>query len=351
MKITKILLAVCRILLGLAFVFSGFTKGVDPMGWAIQMGEYFNAYGLDLLRGSENCWAIALPAVEWTLGWLLVVGMWPRVSATAVFVMMLFFSGLTLHIALTNPVTDCGCFGEVLKLTNWQSFWKNAALLLPLSIVTLLVAWRMPRRSGYKASDNWAAPIIFVLPCLGVGLWALTHLPILDFLPYKAGTDLLAAPARPAGETLLLYKNIHTGQQREFTLADTTWYDESTWEYVDTILPDGAAAPAESFAILDAGRDVTRALLDTPGPMYLFCVSDPATMNESVRAALERAAQAAPLAIALTPAPLAAGQTFYGLPCYNMDDTTLKSLLRADYGLVILERGVIKKKYRWSDIP
>ncbi len=348
MKTNKILLIACRIFLGLAFVFSGVTKGVDPMGWAILLGEYIGVYGLDFLRGSEYFFAIASSTLELTLGLLLVCGVWRRVTASAALAIMLFFSGLTLHIALTDPVADCGCFGEAVKLSNWQTFWKNAAILLPLSTITCLSAWRKAQRcrGGLRAV---LIAIAGVTIGVGMGLWALCHLPIVDFLPYKTGIDLLAAP-EPTGETTLIYRNIETGQQHEFPLSDTTWWDESTWEYVDTILPDEAGGGAESFAILDRGSDVTRELLSGPGELYLLCISDIDAMPEPVEAALGQAA-AGRRAIALTPVPLRPGQTFDGVPYYNMDDTTLKSLLRADYGLVILEQGVIKKKYRWSDIP
>lgn len=342
--------SLCRVLLGAAFIFAGLTKAVDPMGGAIQLGEYFSAYGLEWLRGSEYALAIASATLELTLGGLLIVGLWPRSVAVATLAAMVFFTGLTLNIALTNPVEDCGCFGEALKLTNWQTFWKNAALLLPLSIVLLILSRRaLAKKRTSRAKFLW--PALFVLLGVGPGLWALRHLPIVDFLPYPVGTDLLAVPAASEGETTLIYRNISTGEQREFALADTTWWDEATWAYVDTKVAAADAPRGETFAILDGGQEVTRAVLGEAGEVWLLCVSDPATLPAEVERALANAADQAPRAVALTPAPLAGGEAPGGIPYYNMDDTTLKSLLRAPYGVVVVREGVVAKKYRWSDIP
>ncbi len=361
MKAKRILVSLCRVLLGLLFVFSGLAKGVDPMGTAIQFGEYYNAFGLDFLRGTETLFSVMLSTGEAALGLLLVFGIWPRISGTLVAVGMFFFTLLTLYIALTNPVADCGCFGEAVKLSNWGTFYKNALLLFPLSIVVAVNVWVVTPKPWVKMDLFWTA-VFIAIPCC-ISIYGLRHLPLVDFLPYKKGVDLPQALKGGMGsgdETKLVYRDMQSGQVVEFSMSDTTWYDASRWEYVDTIVPETTkAAAAGSFAILDAGADVTLELIDRPGVLMLLCVSDPDKLDAACARALDMAAREAQnegwRVIAVTPVALeeGAGMLVNGMPVpyYNMDDVTLKSLLRAKNGLVVLDGGVITDKRNCRDIP
>jgi uncharacterized membrane protein YphA (DoxX/SURF4 family) len=353
------------VLLGALFVFSGVAKGVDPMGSAIKIGEYLNAFGMDALRGAEYFFSIALSTGEAVLGLLLIFGIRIRATSTVASVLMLGMTMLTLLIAMTNPVADCGCFGEAIKLSNWGTFFKNLLILLPLSIIVMFNAWISLPRPGTWYDFLWGG--IFVVFFTAISLYGLRHLPVIDFLPYKIGVNIPEqmekSGAAPAEETRLLYREIRTGRLVEFTMADTTWYDSSTWEYVDTIVEARPATMGQSvsdFAILDGGEDITVKLLREPGVLMLLCVSDPAALSADCSRALCDAAreglQKGYRVIAITPVAMPTRQRMLidqntAVDYYNIDDVVLKSLLRAKNGLVVLDSGTIVDKRNCRDIP
>ncbi len=379
----------CRFLLAAVFLFSGFVKGVDPWGTAIKFGEYFAAFGWGNTGDFTFVLSVLLSAVEMTLGLGLLFGVGLRFTGMCTFLFMTGFTLLTLWIALTDPVADCGCFGDAVKLTNWQTFWKNI-VLWPMSAAV----WLWARRKRTAAEFGYAEPaavfvrafdgvqigkdeerrrtrwqeivllgLFFLLSC-GVGGYALLHLPVIDFLPFRVGVNIpqaMQASDEGTTETTLIYRDRLDGSEHEFSLNDTVWYDTVRWEYVDTrIVSKGeSGAPAiREFAVFDDREDVTASLLEDPGRVYLLCVTDPVRVRgrclQGMEQVARRAREEGARVLCVTPTPLE-GMSLMRLgseqvACYNIDATTLKTMLRARTGLVVLEGGVIVEKRNCRDL-
>ena len=167
----KILYHAARLLLGVVFLFSGFVKSVDPQGFAYKLQDYFTAFGLTELHPIAYTLAFLLVSLELYVGLLLLFSEWRKVAAVLVSVFMLFFTPLTLYLALANPVSDCGCFGDAVKLTNWETFWKNVPLLLASLYLLKKAFGAKPAGqaiacTGCRFVRHWLFPIL-------LALWAL----------------------------------------------------------------------------------------------------------------------------------------------------------------------------------
>ena len=353
----------CRIVLGATFIFSGFVKVVDPWGTAIKIHEYLAIYGLEALSGLRFGFSIWLCGAELMMGCMLLFKVRIRLISIFALISMTFFTLLTLLSATVIPVEDCGCFGEVLKLSPWKTFFKNLALL-PMAFV---VWWR------YRPDRIFAfKPLEILLTCtffagsMYLGYYCYIHLPLIDFLPYKVGVDIReamhASGAEPAEtETVLVYRNLETGRLEEFSLDDTEWQDTLKWEWVDTRttseLPSIRPLVSE-FALRDAGGDATEEILATPGRLYMLCVTSfdrlPRGCSRRMARLVVRAAEEGARVVCLTPQPLYE-ETWYDfgtgeVHCYNIDASTMKTMLRAANGVVVLDDGTITAKRNCRDI-
>lgn len=357
----------CRIVLGVTFIFSGFVKTVDPWGTAIKIQEYLSIYGLESLSGMRFGFSIWLCGAELMMGLMLLFKIRIRLISIFALASMIFFTGLTFLSATWLPVEDCGCFGDAVKLTPWQTFAKNL-VLLPLSVI---VWWRYRRDRIFAFSRAEAGcTVLFFSIAMGLGVYCYLHLPLIDFRPFKVGVNIYEAmnaygsePETPAGKTVLIYRNRLTGHLREFSLDDAEWRDAERWEWVDTRteeLDEPKVDPTLSeFSLRDAEGDATELLLTRPGRVYMLCVTDSeeldAACERRFRRVVERAAAEGALAVCLTPERLRgvtyrsfAGST--AVRCYNIDATTLKTMLRAFNGLVVLDDGTIAEKRNCRDI-
>ncbi len=366
-RVFKWLSHACRIVLGVTFIFSGFVKTVDPWGTAIKIQEYLSIYGLESLSGMRFGFSIWLCGAELMMGLMLLFKIRIRLISIFALASMIFFTGLTFLSATWLPVEDCGCFGDAVKLTPWQTFAKNL-VLLPLSVI---VWWRYRRDRIFAFSRTEAGcTVLFFSIAMGLGIYCYLHLPLIDFRPFKVGVNIYEAmnaygsePETPAGKTVLIYRNRLTGRLREFSLDDAEWRDAERWEWVDTRteeLDEPKVDPTLSeFSLRDAEGDATELLLTRPGRVYMLCVTDSeeldAACERRFRRVVERAAAEGALAVCLTPERLRgvtyrsfAGST--AVRCYNIDATTLKTMLRAFNGLVVLDDGTIAEKRNCRDI-
>lgn len=359
----KILSHVCRLILACTFIVSGFTKVIDPWGTAMKVNEYLSIYGMEFLEPASMTFSIWLCGAELMMGCMLLFKVRIRLTSIFAFVSMFFFTVLSLLSATLIPVEDCGCFGEALKLTPWQTFFKNLALL-PMAVV---VWWR------YRPDRIFAfKPLEIVLTCtffslaMYLGYYCYIHLPLIDFLPYKVGVNIheaMQAPAVAPGETetVLVYRNRETGRLREFSLDDTDWQDDTKWEWVDTHTTSEfpAVRPLLSeFALRDAAGDATQEVLATPGRLYMLCVTSFDKLRRGCERRMarlvERAAAEGARVVCLTPQPLY-DETWYDfgtgeVRCYNIDASTMKTMLRANNGVVVLDDGTITSKRNCRDI-
>ncbi len=360
----SILLTVSRVVLGLVFIFSGFVKGVDPMGSAYKFSDYFIAFGMDFLEPLSLALSFCMSAVEFLIGTSLLFGFRFRAGAWAVTVLMVFFTVLTLILALTNPVSDCGCFGDAILLTNWQTFFKDL-VLLPFVFV---VYWFRGRfEEPWPALRSLAGLLLFAGLILALEIHAYRHLPLMDFRPYSIGTHIQDKMSIPEGapqdeyRTVLFYEK--DGEIREFTEDNFPWED-STWNYVDarhTLIREGYEPPIHDFTITDTfGFDHVSELLADPGYSFLL-----------VSTRFEKAdREALVLADELAAWCLANGHAFYcltssledevenaredlglGFGIYSSDEVTLKTIIRSNPGLLLLKEGSIMGKWHFNDFP
>ena len=174
----KIIAEGCRLLVGAVFVFSGTVKAVDPMGGAIKIDDYLTAFGLESLQPFSVLLSFNLSAVEFTLGICLLLGVYRRYTTFLTLALMCFMTPLTLYLALFNPVSDCGCFGDAIVISNWQTFYKNI-VLLSASIYLFIQNQRLTQ--GFSFHAYWFVALWAYAFAIGFAYRNYNHLPIVDF--------------------------------------------------------------------------------------------------------------------------------------------------------------------------
>ncbi len=362
----KIIKSFSRIVVGIVFIFSGFVKAVDPLGSTYKFTDYFNAFGLDFLVGLAFPMALILSAIELVIGIGLLLGYRMKIVSWTVLLFMSFFTVLTFILALYNPVTDCGCFGDALILTNWQTFWKNVVLMAFTLIVFIGRNTFVPVRG---ALAEWGILSFFFAAVLGLSIYCNNHLPILDFRPYKTGTHIPSASAIPPGspadvyETRLFYRNTTDGKTSEFTIEN--FPDDSIWEFVDTksvLISKGYEPPIHDFSISAPNKeDLTETIKGSSGFVFLLVSynlpkADPASLKKAndyfklsasfsdvqffaVTASLEDDIEQLRDTLDL----------LYDFG--SADEIALKTIIRSNPGLVLLKNGTILGKWHFNDFP
>lgn len=267
-KSARITGSIARTLLALTFLFSGFVKAVDPVGTVYKIQDYLTAFGgvFTLLLPLATVAAVLLILTEWTLGVMMLCNIRTQWTAWLSLAFYLVMTPLTLYIALTNPISDCGCFGDALVISNWQTFWKNI-VLTALVVVLLLTKKHIPQTFVWWAELG----LVLIAIALAGGLMLYTHyhLPLIDFRPYKIGNNIPELMEIPEGAphdeyavTLIYEKD---GVEQEFTLQDYPKGD-STWRFVDQrskLVSKGYEPPIHDFELVDyEGEDLTYDILD-----------------------------------------------------------------------------------------
>jgi uncharacterized membrane protein YphA (DoxX/SURF4 family) len=359
----KLTVDICRVVLGLTFIFSGFVKTVDPWGTALKISEYLNVYGaggyFDAIRFPL---AIALCAAELTLGLMLVSGVKTRLSSMLALLVMSGFLVVTFLSATVLPVEDCGCFGDALHLSAWASFGKNVVLW-----ILALAVW-LDARKRLKifpvTTREWVCTIVFAGLSVALGTYCYRHLPLIDFLPYKVGVSLRDAVYDEKDGTdssRMVYRDLTDGSLREFAVSDTTWYDSSRWEFVEMVEVDGIepGLTLREFAVFNSAGDATREIVDFPGNVYMLCATRlefiEARCAERFEKVVKSAAAEGAKVVLLTASPISDGETAsFGdtapVTVYNVDATTMMTMLRARTGMVTLSGGEITDKKNCRDL-
>ena len=217
----KLLRLISRILVGIVFVFSGFVKAIDPLGSTYKFSDYFTAFGMGFLEPLAFPLAIFLSSAELIIGVTLLLSYRMKVMSWILLIFMSFFTVLTFILALTNPVTDCGCFGDALILTNWETFGKNVVIM---AFTLIIFIYRKQYPEIRSAMVEWSVIVAFFLGSVFLSLYCYNNLPLLDFRPYSVGTNIPDAMTIPEDapqavyETRLYYKNLETGDVEEFSM-------------------------------------------------------------------------------------------------------------------------------------
>ena len=356
--LSRLLCLVSRILVGVTFVFSGFVKAIDPLGTTYKIQDYLEVMGMSWFSELALVASFALITAEFLAGILLLVNVNFRIGLWFSTLLMVAMTPLTLWIAIKNPVTDCGCFGDAIVISNWATFWKNIAL-----DVLILVLWIL-RKKGCRAwlqpLLSWVLTAIFALVPIGVGIYALCDLPMVDFRPYKIGNDILEGMELPEGAQRDQYRTtfIYTrdGVEQEFELQDAP-YNDSTWTFVEQrteLIVKGEEPPIHDFSIITMeGDDLTYDVLYSEGRTYLCVMYDlhktKVQYLDNVRRVYEQAVSEGAEFLVLTASSdmIEVFSQEHNLP-YQFaltDPIQLKTMVRANPGVVILEGSKVVDKF------
>ena len=360
----KFLKQLSRYLLAFTFIFSGFVKGVDPLGSAYKFGDYFMAFGLDFLMPFALALSFVICAAELLIGLLLLFNVRTVLASWGAFLFMLVFTPLTLVLAIYNPVSDCGCFGDAIILTNWETFFKN----LPLLGASIFLVYNRKRiRPKYPFVPELGIAILLAVISFVPSFHGYSNLPLIDFRPYSIGTHIQSAMEIPEGapldefKTLLYYKKDNV--VKEFTQENFPWQD-TTWTFVESnsvLVKQGYHPPITSFVLTDLyGWDQTDSILNYPGNTMLVVAY---RLNETNKQAFshlnELYFKAKEMGInfaCVTSSPVDdidsfVSSTGVAFPFLQADEIMLKTTVRANPGLMLLEHGTIIGKWHYKNIP
>lgn len=348
-----------RILTGLVFIFSGFVKGVDPLGTAYRIEDYLIAYNATWAMGLALPLAILLCSIEFGVGMALLANVRMKLTSWVLLLMMSFFTLLTFYDALYEPVPDCGCFGDAIKMTNWQTFYKNIVLIV---LAVIVFANRAKFKSVFSRPVQTVLLALFLLVFSYFSLYNYRHLPLIDFRAWKVGNQL-----NPEGEVetrvYVTYQNKQTGETKEYLSPNYPWNDSvwlAQWTFVDQRNETIGELPQHGlFAEDTAGNDMTDIILHSPH-LFVFVSPELEALSEEqlneVDQITEQLQENGYTALWLTASlPLEVESLAASHPSlaevYFADETVLKTIVRANPGLVLIDHGKVIGKWHYNDFP
>lgn len=346
-------LTICRLLVGALFVFSSFTKGVDPLGTKYKMLDYLAVYGMTWLNNAALGLAMVMILAEFIVGICLLTKIYPRLAVLGATLLMLFFTFTTLFDALYDLVPDCGCFGTAIKMTNWQTFYKN--LVIDAVLVPLVLCNKQLKNDLSKPIQFMLASA-FAVAFLGFEIYNYRHLPVVDFMNWKVGKQMTTETGE--SKIYLTYRNKATGEIQEYLSPNYPWNDSvwmSQWEFVDQRMEGGANFLGFSALDID-GNDVTEDILATEN-LLMFTSNDLTKVTEKEWAKMMEIVDAAEehdftviWTVANPPEVVEQLSETYDFlnEVYYADELEIKTIVRFNPGLIWLDNGLVKDK--WSAI-
>ncbi len=357
-------IAIARTVFGGVFIFSGFVKAVDPLGTTYKLTDYFIAFHWETLNALTTPLTYLLIGFEFILGICILLGISRRTTPILGLVFMGVMTPLTLYLAIANPVSDCGCFGDAMVITNWQTFLKNIVLL---ALILLLACKRTLIKPLYSKHTRWLIGLYTTLYIVTLTWVGFHYLPLLDFRPYKSGTDIVEAMSIPEDaerdlyETTLIYEK--EGVKQNFTLESYPAND-TTWQFVDTqnrLIKKGYQPTITEFELIDKeGEDIAPTILADTTYTFLLLSTH---LNEANDWNIHRINETYDYA-------KSHNYPFYAVtassdeeieewiessgaeyPYLFMDETTIKTIARANPSMLLLKEGVIMWKRSSITLP
>ncbi|QZE14714.1 DoxX family protein [Halosquirtibacter laminarini] len=363
----KLIIKTSRILFGLVFVFSGFVKGIDVLGFNYKMVDYLESFHLDFLQFTTLPSSFLLPFIEFAIGAALITGVCLNIASILGFAFMSFFTLLTAYIWKYNPVQDCGCFGDALVISNAETFLKNIFLF---TLAVIILKYRKTTFDNCKTTrkSSFVAMCIFMV---SVMTYSYTHLPIVDFRPFKEGVNIPEAMKTPEGaeqdiyENVYYYKNINSRELEQFNDTNYPWQDTINYvfDHMDEpkLIKKGFTPPINDFRVENREKqDVSNFFLTNPEYGFLWVSYN---MNKADKDAFKASEALAEWAksnnisfIGLTSTSLSTidqlkEQYNLSFDILNADETMLKTVVRANPGIVLMKNGTIIKKWNANHIP
>ena len=361
----RVITTICRFVLAVVFIFSGFVKAVDPLGTKYKIQDYIEAFGWSAFMPDFVPFlaSVLLGILEFCLGVYLFFGIRRIIAPRAVALVMALMTPLTFWLALDNPVSDCGCFGDALVLSNWETFWKNVVLLIMALVV---LRWRKCISPLVTVRFDWVIALYGFLYIFAMLVYSYRELPVFDFRPYHVGANIREGMEIPEGKKPTVYETLFVlekdGEEKVFSLGN---YPDSTWTFVDSktvVKEKGYEPPIQDFSVIrmEDGEDVTEQILSDKGYTFLL-----------VSHQLDRADESAiDLINELYDYCLMYGYGFYALtssgdediqrwreetgaeyPFCLVDNITLKTMIRSNPGVMLLKEGTVIKKWSVNNLP
>ena len=364
-RLLKMIVNLCRIIVAVTFIFSGFVKAIDPIGTQYKLQDYLGAIGMAGILPNWTLLAVAvfLAAIEFCIGIFLLFAIQRRLISKLTAAFMAFMTMVTVWIVVADPVKDCGCFGDALHLTNTETLIKNIVLLVcSLAIMYRpLAMFRFVSKSNQWIVTNYT--IVFILVSSGLSLY---YLPIFDFRPYHIGVNIPRGMEIPKGAKLPQFKTTFimekNGQRKEFTLDN---YPDASWKFIDSKTvqtSEGYIPPIHDFSITDnkTGLDLTNSVLSHKGYTFLLIAPHLETADDSNFGDIDRLyeyAQSYDIPFyCLTASTTKAIKRWIDLtgaeyPFCITDEAVLKTIIRSNPGLLLLKDGTIINKWSHNNLP
>ena len=359
----KILVNMARLLLALTFILSGFVKAVDPLGTQYKINDYLGALNLrelvpDFVTLSAS---VLLSAAEFVIGICLLFAIRRRLISRITLCVMVVMTLITLWLAIDDPVSDCGCFGDALVLTNWQTFWKNVVLLVAAVIITW---WPLDMARMISHTNQWIVLNYAALFILFIAGYCLYDLPMFDFRPYHVGANIQEGMTVPEGAPLPQFETTFImekdGQRQEFTVDN---YPDSTWTFIDSKTiqtAEGYVPPIHDFTIATEDGDITDEVLSKEGYTFLLISPHLENANDSyfdrINQVYEYCQDNDYPFYCLTASTDKARNRWRDMtgaeyPFCTTDETTLKTMIRSNPGLMLLRQGTVIRKWSHNSLP
>lgn len=358
----KYVVAVSRIFVGVLFIISGFIKLNDPVGFSFKLEEYFSAGVLNLpfLEPHALTIAIIVVVLEVLLGVLLLIGFRVKFTVWSLLVLIIGFTFLTFYSAYFNKVTDCGCFGDAIKLTPWESFTKDVILLI---FILILFKGQKYIKPIFAAGVNRVLTLLTIVASSGFAYYVLNHLPAIDFRPYKIGANIPEGMIIPedAQQPVFDYAwkfKVNGEEKVMVTRGDYPTVEGEFMGVETTEIEAGYEPPIHDFSIEKDGVDMASELLAEP-KLVMVIAYDLGKSNyqafEEIKPVSELAIKKGYKVIGMS----ASSEDFtlkltkeykLAFDFYFTDETTLKTMVRSNPGILVLEKGTIKQKVHYKDV-
>lgn len=368
----KVLSTILRAIFGAVFIYSGFVKAVDPWGTAYKIEDYLSAFSMSGLAEAIP-WlpivaSVFLCCMEFMIGVLIFFGFYRKPIKIVAAIVIGFFTVLTLVDAITNRVDDCGCFGDAIKLTPWETFWKN--VVLDVILVLIFLCERKIDFAKSKVNANLLTPLFSVL-ILSFAIYSSIYEPVIDFRPWEIGNQMV-----PVGddmtppESFATYKNKTSGQVKEFNTEELMKEYEKNpnfateWTFVDSRVVNTNTVAADGFSLQAIGFDEDETLdimTDTTSELYMITTYDVMKasdkgmkrVSEFANKALETGARVI-LVTASSEENCGMAREKYNLSnilFYTSDDKSIKTILRSNPGVIKIVKGKVDNKWSWRNLP
>jgi uncharacterized membrane protein YphA (DoxX/SURF4 family) len=352
----KILAQLSRVIVGLLFIFSGLIKLNDPVGTQYKLEEYFEVFAEDLPRLHDFFvsmvplalyFSVFLCTAEVVLGIALLVGYKPKTISWLLLAIIVFFTFLTFYSAYFNKVTDCGCFGAAIKLTPWTSFGKDLFLL---ALILIIVYYR----KKFKSLPTGIIVVISTVASLGIAVYALRHLPIIDLLPYRVGASIPAQlkPSEPLRYQYIFEKGGKTFEYEQYPSDTTLVFKEMV------VLNEDAKPKITDYKVWNDEGDFTESTFQ--GKKLFLIIKNLTDINTAALPEINKLINSVK-SKGIEPIILTSGNSEeiikflsehqLNIPYYYVDTVVLKTISRSNPGLWLLKDGVVKGKWHYNDTP